>query len=189
MLTFRKLLLFSSITIFSCNFLSCSIAYRHTKKTIQKEIKAKSEKEKSELSFENDFAIVYFERIATLKTFENELKKKSISTCDRKRLTNYIDQINNSSYSLVIFQELSNPRNYANEFEADFQGHLIEKLLLNNDFAVFNKKTGLYENSLIYKKRGSDWGCCFAGFAFKNEDNFLVTKIFSDSIIIEDCNE
>jgi hypothetical protein len=48
---------------------------------------------------------------------------------------------------------------------------------------------GLYENSIIYKKQGGDWGCCNAGFAFMNGDYFLRTKIWSDLIMIEDCNE
>jgi len=189
MLTFRKLLLYSCITILFCNLLSCSIENRLTSKTIQKKIKAKSENEKGEVCIENDFVIIYLERRATLKTFENEKKNKSISSCNRERLTNYIAQINRSSNSLVIFQELSNPTNNANDFEIYLQRHLIEILLLHNDFAVFNKKAGLYENSIIYKKQGGDWGCCNAGFAFKNGDYFLRTKIWSDLIMIEDCNE
>ena len=189
MLTFRKFFLYSCITIFICGILSCSIEKRQSKEATQKEIKAKSKNEKGELYFENDFAIIYFEKRATLKTFENEKKNKSRSSCNRERLTNYIAQINRSSDSLVIFQDLGNPTKNSNNFEIDFQRHLIEKLILKTDFVVFNKKAERYENSLIYNIRPGNWGCCFAGFAFKNGDNFLETRRFIDFVIIEDCNE
>lgn len=160
-----------------------------TRTTIQKEIKTKPEISKGELYFENDYAVIYFDKEKTLRLLKKEINQKWTSECDKKRLEKYIDTIEKSDGELMIFKELSQPLRTTTHFETDLQRRLIEKLVLKKEISLFNKKTNNYDKSLIYRKRGGDWGCCFAGLSFQNGENFLDTRIWSDLLIIEECNE
>lgn len=178
-----------SLTFLTVVLQSCSIEKIITRTTIQKEIKVKPEISKDELYFENDYAILYFDKEITSRLLKKEINKKKTSECNKIRLKKYIDIIDRSNGKLLVFQELTQPSKTTTHFETDLQRRLIEKLVLKNDFVLFNKKSNKYEKSLIYRKNGGDWGCCFAELAFKNGENFLDIRIWSDFLIIEDCNE
>lgn len=182
-------LIWGSLAIWMILLQSCSIENRITRTTIQKEFKAKPEINKGELYFENNYAVLYFDKEKTLRLLNKEINEKRTTECNKIRLKKYIDTIEKSSGELMIFKELSHPLKTTTHFETDMQRRLIEKLVLKKEFVLFNKETNKYEDSLIYKKRGGDWGCCFAGLAFKSGETFLDTRIWSDLLIIEDCNE
>jgi len=130
-----------------------------------------------------------FDKEKSLRLLKKEINQKLTSDCNKIRLEKYIDTIEKSDGGLMIFKELSQPLKTTSHFETDLQRRLIEKLVLKKEFVLFNKKTNKYEQSLIYKKKGGEWGCCFAGLAYKNGENFLDTRIWSDILIIEDCDE
>ena len=167
---------------------SCSIQNRMTNNSIQKTIKTVPEVTKGEVFFENDLAIMYFQREQVLKILGKEKKSKFMNPCNLKRLESYIDLLQTANGQLKIFKELSEPSNLSNHFEIDFQRHLIEEFSLNSKVALYNKMTNDYVSDFLYKKKGGEWGCCFAGLTFSNGQNFLDTKIWSDLLIIEECD-
>ena len=185
----RKITTINILVIFLILFTSCSIQNRMTKDTIQKSIKTISEEKKGELFFENDYAILYFSKDKVLEIMEAEKKSKYMNSCNLERLNSYIKLIEKEGGQIRIFEQLSKPSSTISHFEIDFQRHLIEEFVFQSKVALFNKMTKIYESELLYKKRGGDWGCCFAGLAFSNKNNFLDTKIWSDLLIIEECNK
>lgn len=178
-----------SLAILMFTLQSCSIENRMTSTTIQKEIKTKPEISKGKLYFENDYAVLYFDKEKSLRLLKKEINQKWTSDCNKIRLEKYIDTIEKSDGELMIFKELSQPLKTTSHFETDLQRRLIEKLVLKKEFVLLNKKTNKYEQSLIYKKKGGEWGCCFAGLAFNSNETFLDTRIWSDLVIIEDCDK
>lgn len=170
------------------SFFCCSIENRTTKSTIEKKIYSKSENKKGNVVFENEKVKIYFKKEMTLNTLKKVLKDKGTNECDKKRVDKYIGLIEEMNNEVIIFQELSEVLKNTSAYEVDLQRRIIEKLILHTDFVIYNKKTENYVSEILYKKRGSEGGgCCFAGFSFLNDSNFIDTKYFKDFVIIEEC--
>ena len=149
---------------------------------MKKEIKADTELEKGNLLYEDDRAVLYFDRELTLKILKNH--NFDMWDVSRNRLNEYIENIENGD--TIIFAP---PFLEENICEVNLKYRILQSLLLNSKFSVFNKSTGVYEKYLIYDRRSSGWGCCFVHFNFPNGDRFITTQVFTDNIIVDICDE
>jgi hypothetical protein len=165
--------------------LSCSIKYRINDYAVNKALIALSESEKGDIFFENDNTKVYFNKNDVLKAFAAIKRYKWITYCERIQLEEYETRIRNAIYEVNLFIDLSkNTLDYCGEFD----GRILEELLLNHDFVILNKENNRYEEKILYSKWGDKFGCCFAGFYFLNKERFVMTRVFTDQVIIEDCD-
>jgi len=172
-----------SISVFFCCllFYSCYSKKKYRDGPTEKEIKANTELEKGDLLYEDSLAVLYFDREFTLEMLKNRLN--SVKKCDKNRLIECIKNIERGN--TIIFAPLE--REY--DFDEMFKYGILQSLLLNSSFSVLNKSTGVYEEYLIYKRSATLWGCCFVHFEFPNGDRFITTHIFTDNIVIENCDE
>ena len=171
-------------------FYSCYSIKRYRAVPLKKEIRARTELEKGDLLYEDGLAILYFDREVTLKMLKNRLKNNYDRKCDKNRLIECIENIEKGNS--LIFEPLKGPLEtveFSYYFEKEFKCRILELLLLNSKFSIFNKSTKVYEEYLIYKRTRGVWGCCSNYFEFPNGDQFITTAIFTDFIIIEDCDE
>jgi hypothetical protein len=165
--------------------LSCSIKYRINDYAANKTVKALSESEKGNVFFENDNTKIYFGKNDVIKAFSTINSQKWITYCERIQLEEYESRIRNAQNEVNLFTDLDeNTLDYCGEFD----GRILEELLLNHDFVVFNKEKKRYEEKILYSKWGDKFGCCFAGFYFLNKERFVMTRVFTDLVIIEDCD-
>jgi hypothetical protein len=183
----KRLIIICGLIAILMSFFCCSIENRTTKSTIEKKIYSKTENKKGNIVFENEKVKIYFNKDMTLNILNKVLKDKWTDECDKKRVDKYIGIIEKTNSEVIIFQELSEDLKNASVYEVDLQRRIIEKLILHTDFVIYNKKTENYVSEILYKKKGSEGGCCFAGFSFLNESNFIDTKYFKDFVIIEEC--
>ena len=180
----KKYLCYTVYIFFFCLlFSSCSLVNNLTNRTIRKEIKTNSELQKGDLIYENNLAVVYFDRKLTLKVLRKELKNKFFTKCDKNRLIKCIENIEKGNATL--FEHLNN-----DFFDEMFKNRILELLLLKSKFSILNKSTGIYEKYLIYNKSKMMVGhCCFVDFEFPNGDRFITTRIATSIVIIEKCDE
>lgn len=168
---------------------SCSIERRTTRSTIERKIKAEAENKKGNIVFENSKVKIYFNKHKALNILNKARNDIRTNKCDQQRIDNYISAIEKANSETRIFSELSSPSKTTTTFEIELQMKLIEKLILHTDFVIYDKKTEKYISEIFYRKKGSESGCCFAGFSFANESNFIDTRVFTDLLIIEECKE
>jgi len=165
--------------VFLC---SCSSA----NKAIRKDLKSNSKLEKSDLSYENELAIVFFDRELTLAVLKRELKNKHLTNCDKDRLIECIKEIEKRKANL--FESLKTKDN-TGFFVENFQKRILEILLTESEFSIFNKSTNSYEKYLTYNKKNGNGCCCFVDFEFPNKKRFINTRVATDIVIIEECEE
>ena len=187
----KKTFLIAGLIFILCLlFYSCYSKKRYRAVPLKKEIRAGTELEKGDLLYEDGLAILYFDREVTLKMLKNRLKNNYDKKCDKNRLIECIENIEKGNS--LIFEPLKGPLGtveYTYHFEEEFKCRILESLLLNSKFSIFNKSTKVYEEYLIYNRTQGGWGCCFHRFEFSNGDRFITTKTFTDFVIIEDCDE
>ena len=174
-----------TILVFICCllFYFCHSLRRYNEEPIKKEIKTNVELEKGDLLYEDSRAVVYFDRKITLEVLKNN--NYLVRNCgDKNRLIDLIENIEKGN--TIIFAPLEGKDDY---FDENFKYRIVQSLLLNSRFSVLNKSTGIYEKYLIYNRSHAGWGCCHTYFEFPNGDWFITTNIFTDNIIIEDCDE
>src|SRR4030042_7079891 len=165
--------------------LSCSIRYRINDFSVNKTLKALSESEKGNIFFENDNTKIYFNKNDVIKALSTIKRYKWITYCKRIQLEEYETRIRDAINEVNLFNDLyENTLDYCGEFE----GRILEELLLNHDFVIFNKEKKRYEEKILYSKWGDTFGCCFAGFYFLNKERFVMTRVFTDIVVIEDCD-
>ncbi len=174
-----------SIIFISTILVSCSIKKRINDYDVNKTLRALSECEKGAIFFENDNTKIYFNKNDVIKVFTVIKKSKWMTHCERIRLEEYEIRIRNAINEVNLFTDISkNTLDYCGEFD----GRILEELLLNQDFVIFNKENNRYEEKIMYSKWGGKFGCCFAGFYFLNKERFVTTRVFTDIVIIEDCD-
>ena len=176
-----KLLIYDLILFLGLFFYSCS-----SSKVVKKEIKSNTKLESSDLFYENNLAIIYFDRNLTLNIFKKELKSQNQTNCDRQRIVKCIERM--EKMDTLIF-ESSNIKNDSDFFEEKFQKRVLEFLLLKSEFSILNKSTQVYEKYLIYNKRKQNGTCCFVDFEFPDKNKFISTRVASDVVVIEECDE
>jgi hypothetical protein len=69
---------------------SCLTGKKTPKKSFEKEIKTESTLEQGQIIFENEVAIIHFDKTEVLGFLEKEIKTKNINKCHEKRLSRYI---------------------------------------------------------------------------------------------------
>ena len=172
---------FISLTI----LLSCSIRNRTTKSSIYKAIKASSEIETDDIIFENDYVRITFVKEDVLKAIATVKSLNWITNCNLNQLNDYETKIRNSADQVSIFNGLSGSQN---NYYGELEGRILEELIFSYRFVIFNKLKKEYEKQIIYSKWGGGWGCCFAGFYFSNKEEIIRTRVFTDLVIVEDCD-
>ena len=142
----RFFLLYSQIILLCLIVNSCSIKTNPKYNSVKK-IKVNTEElEAKDFLFENELAIVYFDKEAILKFLKKELKKKkNISKCDHERYIKYISNIEEGNVSTFDILKWGNDISNFNEI---FHLKLLGSLLLNTKFSILKKSTGVYEKYL-----------------------------------------
>ena len=184
----KKIFLINSL-IFFFVFFFCS-CYSIKTRPIKKKIRTNSKFEKGDLLYENNLAVVHFDRELALKALNEILEKQKMSDCDRKRLVNCIENIEKGN--IFIFETLTNPWNiYPGDFYESFKNWTFHFLLLKGNFSILNKSTGVFEKYLTYNRNSSLMCCCNVYFKFPNGDTFITTSICTDFIIVveDECDE
>ena len=187
-MTNRTLLIL--ILIFSSHFatISCFRGKMFIQKSQDKEIRTNSSIEKGLVVFENDVAIIHFDKEDVLSILENEIKNKEISFCDKNRLSRYISIIKDIKSETRIFQLLENNDHNTDYFEINFLRDLIDKLILNSDFAIFDKSKNQFVDKIIYRKKQTVDSCCMTDILLLSGEKILDTNLFTDNILVEECD-
>jgi hypothetical protein len=154
-------------------------------RAVNKTIVALPESEKGDVVFENDKTGIYFTKKDVLKAFSNIKNGNWITYCERIYLDEIETSIRKASSNVNLFNDY-----YDNGLDhlSKFHGRILEELLLNYDFVIFNKPENRYEDKIFYSKWGDKYGCCDAGFYFQDKEMFIMTRVYSDIVIIEDCD-
>lgn len=176
------------IIFFPLTILSCSTGKMTANNPYEKNIKTVSTLENGQLIFENELAIIHFDKNEVLKLLEKEMNNKNINKCHEKRLKRHISQIKKLNSETNLFADLVDTEN-SDYFEVNFQRELINKLVLNFEIAVFNKSKNEFEKMIIYRKHKMKGYCCNTDIIFSNGKKILDTKLFTDNVLIEECAE
>lgn len=168
---------------------SCLTGKMTPKKSFAKEIKTEIALEKGQIIFENEVAIIRFDKTEVLGILEKEIKTKNINKCHEKRLSRYINQVKNLNTETNIFPDLGNIIKTSDNFEISFQRNLIKNLVLHYRIAVFNKSKKEFEKKIVYRKKPTEGYCCMTNIEFIDGQKILDTDLFTDFIVIEECEE
>ncbi len=168
---------------------SCLTGKMTANKSFEKEIKTESALEKGQIIFENEFAIIRFDKTEVLGILEKEIKTKNINKCHEKRLSRYINQVKNLNSETNIFPDLGNVIKTPDYFEINFQRDLVKNLVLHYKIAVFNKSKKEFEKKIVYRKKSTEGYCCMTNIEFIDGQKILDTDLFTDFIVIEECKE
>ena len=180
----RFKILFSPLLLLTI-ILSCSIKYRINDYAVNKTLIANTESEKGNIFFENDNTKIYFKKNDVIKALSTIKSHKWITYCQRIQIQEYETRIRDAINEVNLFNDISeNTLDYCGEFD----GRILEELLLNHDFVIFNNEKKQYEEKILYSKWGDKFGCCFAGFYFLNKERFVITRVITDIVVIEDCD-
>ena len=168
---------------------SCLTGKITSQKPFEKEIKTESELEKGQVIFENEVAIIHFDKKDVLEILEKEIKNKNINKCDKKRLSHYTNLVKNIHSETNIFPDIGNVIKQPEYFEVNFQRDLVKNLVLNYKFAVFNKSKKEFEEKIVYRKKPTEGYCCMTNIEFIDGQKILDTDLFTDCVLIEECEE
>lgn len=176
------------IIIFPIILIGCRIGQYHETRPHTEKIELQSISDSS-IVFENEVTVMRFSKIDLNEILE---KTKNLNTCDSIRLNRLKNDLktNWDSTQIHLFHTLEKSKKFGIDIDtAKLEMRIIHNLLQTKRAIILNKNSMKKERLIYYVIENSGYCCCRRFYRFVNEEEFFVSNICIDVVIMkEGCN-